>query len=85
MTTLQRFEEMLTNNGVFESQAKQIMELAKPKFAETMPEYNVTWERPANEYPNAFYTIGFATIVKPAALQWIDENLPKAWFRAMFV
>lgn len=85
MTTQEKFEKKLTDMGVFESQAKQIMELAKPKFAESLPEYKVTWERPANEYPDAFYTVGFMMVVKGAALQWIDSNLPKAWFRQMFV
>jgi len=84
MTTRQRFEKMLTDMGVFDSQAAAIMELAIPMFSEASPEYSVTWDRPASEYPDAFYRVTFV-LVKRAALQWIDANLPQAWFRAMFV
>jgi hypothetical protein len=84
MTTRQKFEEMLFNMGVFESQATQIMDLAIPRFQELLPQYQVTWERPASKYPDAFYNAGFMSVVKGAALDWIDENLPNAWFRALF-
>ena len=75
---------MITDCGVFDTQAEKIMERAKQLFAEDNPDYNVTWNRPASEYPDAFFGIGFLT-VKRAAIEWIDENIPQAWFRAMFV
>ena len=84
MTTRQKFEEMLYNMGVFESDASDIMDLAIPMIAEMLPQYNVTWDRPATEYPDAFYNVVFST-VKRAALQWIDANKPQVWFRAMFI
>lgn len=84
MTTRERFEKMLFDMGVFENQATQIMELAIPRFSEVLPEYQVTWDRPSDEYPNAFYNVGFS-IVKEAALEWIDKNLPQAWFRGLFL
>lgn len=71
--------------GVFESQATKIMDLAVPRFDELLPQYRVTWDRPAHEYPDAFFDVGFAIVVKPAALEWIDANLPMAWFRGLFV
>ena len=85
MTTKQKFEKMLFEMGVFESQASQIMELSMPRFSELLPQYLVTWERPADEYPDTFYNVGFAVVVKKAALDWIDANLPMAWFRALFI
>lgn len=84
MTTRQRFEQQLYEMGLFESDASKIMDLAIPMFKDMTPNYNVTWDRPASEYPDSFYTVGFIT-VKQAALQWIDENKPQAWFRALFV
>mgnify|MGYP003545516577 CR=1 FL=1 len=75
---------MLKHMGVSESQASAIMDLAIPMFIEEAPGYQVTWDQPAWEYPSAFYAAGFQ-VVKRAALQWIDANLPQAWFRAMFV
>ena len=84
MNTRQRFEEILTEMGVFEEQASAIMDKAIPMVAELLPGYNVTWDRPAKECPDAFYNVVFIT-VKRAALEWIDENIPQAWFRPMFV
>jgi hypothetical protein len=84
VTTRAKFEQMLADRCVFESQAKQIMELAIPKFKDTLEGYNVTWDRPASEYPEQFYNIGFQMCVKPSAIEWIDANLPQAWFRPIF-
>lgn len=84
-TTRDAFEAILHSKGVGEDTATKIMDAAIPKFKGLIPEYDVTWERPANEYPEAFYGIGYVTIVKPAALAWIDENLPRAWYRPMFL
>ena len=83
MTTRQKFESMLYNMGVFESDASKIMDLAIPMFKEMTPNYNVTWDRPASESPEAFYKVGYITVSR-AALQYIDENKPNAWFRAIF-
>lgn len=84
MTTREKFEEMLYNMGVFESDASAIMDLAIPMIAEMLPQYSITWDRPSTEYPDPFYTVVFIT-VKRAALQWIDANKPQAWFRPMFL
>lgn len=86
MTTREKFEKMLVDMGVFESQASAIMDLAMPKFEDIMPGgYQVTWNRPAEEYPEAIYNVGFSLVVKKTALEWIDANIPQAWFRPMFV
>lgn len=84
MNTRQRFEEILTEMGVFEEQASAIMDKAIPIVNEQLPNYRITWDRPSEEYPDAFYSVVFIT-VKRAALEWIDENIPQAWFRPMFV
>ena len=65
-------------------EAVKIMDVAIPMFEAMTPDYKVTWDSPAEDYPDAFYAVGFLT-VKRAAVQWIDENIPQAWFRAMFV
>lgn len=82
MTVKQQFEQTLFNMGLFEDQASQIMELAMPRFAELLPQYSVTWDRPASEYPEAFYNVAFQFVVRKAAVEWIDTNLPNAWYRA---
>jgi len=84
MDTRAKFAQMLTDRGMFESQADKVMEQFVPEFDEVNAGYRVTWERPASEYPDAFYAVGFMYL-KKTALRWIDENLPQAWFRVMFV
>ena len=46
--------------------------------------YHITFDRPANEYPDIMYVLWFKTI-RPVALKWIDDNIPAAWYREMFV
>ena len=84
MTTESKFISMLVNYGMFESQAAKVMEIAKPIIDETMPGYKFTWDSPASEYPDVLFDVVFLSI-KPIALKWIEENLPQAWFKAMFI
>ena len=46
--------------------------------------YHITWDSPASDYPDSLYNLWFIT-VKPIALKWIDDNIPQAWFRMMFL
>lgn len=90
MTVREKLESMLVSNGMFESQAKEVMEMAMPLLNNEMgvdegqPIYKLTYDRPAKEYPDFLYPILFDRL-KPIALQWIDKNKPAAWFREMFV
>ena len=74
---------MLVAKGMFESQAEQVMEIAKPKLDSILEDYNFTWDRPASEYPDVIYNVVYASL-KPIALEWIEENAPQAWFKPMF-
>lgn len=84
MTTQQRFEILLTKCGMFDSQASAVMEIAKSRISDLAPGYNITWDGPANEYPDAFYALGFNFAIKPAAIEWIEQNVPNAWYKPMF-
>jgi len=84
MTTKDRFHKMLTDSGMFDRQADEVIELFITDFNEVNSGYRVTWDRPASEYPDAFYAVGFMWL-KKTAMRWIDEHLPQAWFRLMFV
>jgi len=84
MNTRQKFEQMLFERGMFENQAKEVMDLAIPVCDATAPDYKITWDRPAEEYPDPFYSVVFLSI-KPVALKYIEEKCPMAWFKAMFV
>lgn len=84
-TTRQKFEKMLTDRGMFESQASKVMDIAAEKLKEDLPNYRITWQRPSSEYDDVFYTSFFATRIKGIAAKWIDDNLPQAWFKEMFI
>jgi hypothetical protein len=83
MTVRDKFINMLVNNGMFEEQAKEVMQLAEPKLTELADDYNIRFDSPAESYPNAVYNVLFISI-KATALQWIDANKPQAWYRLMF-
>lgn len=129
MTVREKFEKMLFSKGMFEQQAKAVMDKAIPIFAKKMnegnkptfvtepakfkrskfnarkrkklklgefappvkrevpasPAYKITWDSPAADYPDYLYVAIYTTTIREVALQWIDENIPMAWFREMFV
>ena len=84
MTVREKLESMLVANGMFENQAKEVIELSIPKLNELADDYIITFESPSNQYPDMIYNLCYITI-KPIALKWIDDNKPMAWFREMFV
>lgn len=79
-----KLEGMLVSNGMFENQAKEVIDLAIPKLNELVDDYTISFESPSSDYPDMVYNIWFMTI-KPIALKWIDDNKPMAWFRELFV
>lgn len=81
MTTKEKLIAWMVGNGMFEDQAQEVFNLVRP--ALEIDGYRITWDRPAEEYPNAMYAVWILTL-KPIALAWIDENCPMAWFRPMF-
>ncbi len=81
-TTKQKCLKMLTNRGMFENQAEQVLERALPEIE--IGNYEITWNRPASEYPEPLYAV-INVILNKVALEWIDENLPEAWFRPFFM
>ncbi|MFZ2310449.1 MAG: hypothetical protein WAW11_02805 [Patescibacteria group bacterium] len=83
MTTREKLIKMLVDNGMFESQAKKVLEIAIPKIEEATSNHDFTWDRPAEEYPESLYEIMWIC-VKATAKDWLAENAPQAWFRPMF-
>jgi hypothetical protein len=84
MTSREKLENMLVNNGMFESQAKEVIDIAIPELNNILDDYKFTFDRPASEYPNVIYTLLFMHI-KPIALKWIEKNCPMAWYKPMFM
>lgn len=83
MTVREKFISMLVNNGMFEEQAKEVMQLAEPKLKELTDDYSIRFDQLSESYPNSVYNILFIP-VKKVALEWIDANKPQAWYRPMF-
>jgi hypothetical protein len=75
--------KMLTKNGMFESQAEEVMKLAIPQLNKVTEDYNVNFEDCESTYPQAIYNVFFMSI-KPIAFKWIEENKPMAWYKPMF-
>ncbi len=84
MTVQEKLESMLVANGMFENQAKEVMQLAMPRLNELVDDYEISFQSQSNQYPPMIYNLWFEE-VKPIALKWIDDNKPMAWFRGMFV
>ena len=81
MTTKEKLIEMCVSRGMFETQAEEVLAYAMPQL-DSMGE-GITWNAPAKDYPPAMYAVMFITVSR-CAIEWIDENLPKAYFRKMF-
>ena len=83
MTTRERLIKMLVDRGMFENQAEEVFDLFEPKANAMSPQYSITWDRPASEYPDSLFAIWMMTLDE-VALDYIDRTCPKAWFRTMF-
>lgn len=80
MTFEQYMRNALFERGMLEPWIDQVMERTK---ADPANEAMDRWTDQVEGYPDQFAAfIWYST--KRHALQWIDENLPRAWFRPMF-
>lgn len=81
MTWLQWAIAQLVDRGMFEDQAKAVMVLVQADpVNEPMKD---RWNDRVDGYPPQMQAVCLVSI-KSQALEWIDKNCPKAWFRSMF-
>lgn len=80
-TTKQKCLRFLVERGLSTKEAVTVFDRAQPLLQ--VGDYKIEWDGPAGEYPDPFYSVAFIAL-REAALEWIDENCPKAWFRPMF-
>ena len=74
-------KKYLFENGMFEEQAAQVVEMAKKDEAnESMKN---RWGDDVEGYPPVMLSI-LRVSLNDIAVRWIDENQPKAWYRPMF-
>lgn len=83
MTTEQFLLKMLTDRGMSDFQADEVLAICKPLFNSIDRDYQITWDRPYNEYPEIMYSLWWNTL-REKALIWLNENKPQAWFKPMF-
>lgn len=81
MTFEQKALEMLESNGMFPDQARAVLAMMK-----TDPANEVIKERWGHDiagYGDIMINVLWAN-AKYNALRYIDENIPRAWFRPLF-
>jgi hypothetical protein len=80
MTVKEKIMGMLEDMGMFPSQAEAVLELA---ILELDKNTGLNWTDKADAYPPLIYNIALG-LIKPIALEWIEQNIPQAWFKPMF-
>lgn len=94
-TTRAWFERWLYDHAIFPETCKKIMDYViekvdaemdaeAKKHDENAVGYRVTWNRPASEYPDAFYATLIMTHVKRHVFAWANENMPEAFWKPAF-
>lgn len=66
--------------GMFEAQAEAVVAQIIADPDDTM---RGRWDDAIEGYPPQMLAV-LSIVINHAACKWIDENMPKAWYRAMF-
>jgi len=83
MTTREKLKKMLTDNGMADGQADAVLKEAIPRIEASMAGYKITWNEPADGYPETVFNALWLHLCETAR-EWIAENAPRAWFRPIF-
>jgi hypothetical protein len=71
--------DQLMKNGMFLDQASAVVALAEAG----EPSMEGRWDQEADHYPAALLVVPWIK-VRRYTLEWIDANLPDAWYRPLF-
>jgi len=80
MNFIQQLTNDLTQNGLSDSQANEIVTAFTSDPTHSMRD---RWIEDTTNYPEGMYNVLWATC-KMEALRYIDSHCPRAWFRAVF-
>lgn len=83
-TIKQKLTRILMEKGMSGTQANEVIDLAMPKMNNLVEDYSIDFSDSSDAYPDVLYRVLFVTI-KPIALKWIEDNIPMAWFKPMFI
>ena len=78
----EKIKDMLIENGMFDGQADQVLDLLIDDLAARS--MTGRWNDDIEGYHSQLLAVIWRS-ARRIALGWIDENLPQAWFRPMFV
>jgi hypothetical protein len=81
MTFRQFVLNYLTERGMFPADAEKVFAMCEQ--SEGMEEMRGRWTDNTEECPPSFLAV-IALGVNDIATQYIDENMPRVWFRPMF-
>lgn len=79
MTFLDDMKQRLVGQGMFESQAQQVMGRAM----EQMDDMKGRWGHQVDGYPPLMVDLIWISIQRVAYV-WIEDNMPEAWYRPIF-
>ncbi len=85
MTIEDRLVAELTSRGMWPREARVLMEqLERDSADETSPLHTMhhRWDDDVEAYPKAILALSWLELQR-RALSWIDENCPKAFYRAV--
>ena len=80
-TIEEKLKQMLIDKGLFEDMAEEIMQQVKADDINAV--MTNRWGEPVEGYPGSVLAVLWIS-TRDTALEWIDENLPNAWFRPLF-
>jgi hypothetical protein len=83
VTTRDKVKTMLTESGMNDNDAEEILAIAIPEIESISPQEQIIWDEPASEYSDEVYSVLWVTI-KDTAKGWIKKNRPFAWYRHVF-
>ena len=73
-----QLEKQLFGLGMFEEQARQVLDNMVANMPEMAERWNDTWLH----YPLQMQPVLWIT-TKSYALEWVNENLPNAWYKPL--
>jgi hypothetical protein len=71
----------LVSHGMFEEQANKVLDRCRQD--EILKPMGGRWNDTVDGYPPQMKAVVLLSVRK-VAVDWIDENIPMAWFRGMF-
>lgn len=82
MTVRYELIARLEKMGMFHAQAEAVIKLAEPKLNEVFKDNPIELDG-GGSFGSGVYNV-LMSYVKPIALEWIEENKPRAWYKEMF-